>query len=85
VIGGVARPAIEGWILALLGVGHTDDMSRKRTLEELKARGVDEKHPAAYVAVVEASEVANLPSGCDSLHGWLESAKLRLGEAVHGS
>lgn len=54
VVGGVARPAIEGWILALLGVRDTDGMSRQRTLDELAARDIDEKSPAAYVCVVEA-------------------------------
>ncbi len=82
VIGGCALPALEGWILALSGVPKTDDMSRKRTLEELRIRAIDEKSTTAYVALVEAADLARLPNGCDSLTTWLGSAQAEFTAAL---
>jgi hypothetical protein len=85
IIGGVAKPAIEGWILALLGEANTDEMSRLRTLERMKNRSVEEKNADAYVAIIEAASLDSVPRGCDSLIRWLEVARKKLGVAVHGS
>jgi hypothetical protein len=84
VIGGVARPAIEGWILALRGLRDTDAMSRDRTIEQLKALKIDVKTPEAYVEIVETADLGAIPPGCESLTDWLAIAQNRLGEAVHG-
>ncbi len=83
VIGGEARPALEGWILALLGVSKSDGMSRRRTLAELKDRKVPEKDPEAYVAIVDAADLNRLPNGCESLDRWLTLARHEFGRATH--
>jgi hypothetical protein len=85
IVGGCAVPAIEGWILALSGVSKINDMSRKRTLEELSTRAIDPKSTAAYVAIVESADLARLPNGCDSLTTWLGSARVELTIAVRGA
>jgi len=87
VIGGVARPCIEGWVLAIAGVKDTDEMSRPRCERELTQRSIQKGHDAvaAFVELVEGASLSALPSGCDSLTVWLERARSVLGRAVHGS
>jgi hypothetical protein len=87
VIGGIARPCIEGWILALAGVKRTDEMSRPRCDHELAHRELLSDEPAveAFVAIVERANLDDLPDGCDSLTGWLARARSVLTPAIHGS
>jgi hypothetical protein len=73
VIGGVAKPAIEGWILALRGVRDTDVMSRTRAAAHLAEHQIDSKSTAHYIDVIEKAELGEsphfgLPSGTESLH-----------------
>src|SRR6185503_19147228 len=49
VIGGVAKPSLEGWILALQGVQRTDAMSRARAREQLLGLAIEAKSTADYV------------------------------------
>lgn len=89
VIGGVARPAIEGWILALCAVPRTDEMSRARTLAHLAEHGIGAKSTADYVDVVEQAELGEprqfgLPAGAESLRAWLTTAHEVLTRLVHG-
>ncbi len=85
IIGGGARPALEGWILALLNERNTDEMSRARTLERLRELEIVAKKAEAYVEVVEAAKLDALPPGCDSLTEWIAIARARLGAAIHGT
>jgi hypothetical protein len=89
VIGGVARPASEGWILALHAVPDTDEMSRPRALAQLAAHGIGAKSSADYVDVVEQATLGEphhfgLPSGAESLRAWLAAAHGVLTRLVHG-
>jgi hypothetical protein len=84
VIGGIAKPAIEGWLLALLGMRDTDSMSRERTLEELRRKGLPEKQPVAYVELVEHAELEGIAVGCDTFTTWLDRARTNLARAIHG-
>jgi hypothetical protein len=72
IVGGVPRPKLEGWILCLLGVADTDEMSSARVDRELAARGILAKAGAAYVALAETCE---LPAGGGSLARWLADAR----------
>ena len=85
IIGGPAKPAIEGWILALVGVGRTDEMSRARTLTELAAKQIDEKSPEAYVEVVDAADLETLPHGCESLVNWLTLGRAVRAQVIRGT
>jgi hypothetical protein len=75
IIGGVAVPTLEGWILALLGVRRTEDMAPKRAAETLAQHGVAPKDGTAMVRVVEESNLAQLPSDAASLRLWLSRAE----------
>ena len=87
VIGGIARPCIEGWVLALSGAKNTDEMSRPRCEHELEDRSIKKGHDAvaAFVAIVAIARLEALPNGCASLVTWLDRARTILGLAVHGS
>lgn len=86
VIGGAARPAIEGWVLALLGVPHTQQLSRDKANALLAEKGHEGKNAESYVAVAEAAdtEPSRLPAGCDGLCQWLKLAQTVLGRAIRG-
>jgi hypothetical protein len=87
VIGGIARPSIEGWVLALAGTKDTDEMSRPRCDRELELHSIQMGHDAvaAFVAIVERADLGSLPDGCDSLVTWLERARAVLPRTIHGS
>lgn len=89
VIGGAAKPSIEGWILALQGVPRTDAMSRSRAKEELLGRELQFKSTADYVDIVAKAALAESPhfglaSGADSLRSWLAMAHDVLNRIVRG-
>ncbi len=87
VIGGIARPCIEGWVLALDGVKGTDEMSRPKCDRELELKSIQSGHGAvdAFVAIVEQGDLGSLPGGCASLVTWLDRARAVLPRAIHGS
>lgn len=89
VIGGVAKPAIEGWILALRAIPGTDDMSRSRAATHLAEQAIDLKSTDGYVGVVDEVRLGEsphfgLPSGSESLRAWLAMAHEVLNRLVHG-
>jgi hypothetical protein len=89
VVGGVAKPALEGWILALRAVPGTDEMSRARTKQHLAEQQIDVKSTEQYVDVIEQAELGDaphfsLPSGAESLRAWLAIAHEILHRLVHG-
>jgi hypothetical protein len=89
VIGGVAKPATEGWIFALCAVPRRDKMSRDRTLAHLAEHGIGAKSTTDYVDVIEQAELGEpdhfgLPSGAESLRTWLATAHEVLTHLVHG-
>jgi len=75
VIGGVATPTLEGWILALLGVRRSEDLSSKRAEDSLADNGVPRKDGAAMVRVVEEADLAAIPEDAASLRAWLGRAR----------
>lgn len=85
VIGGPAIPALEGWILALLGVRDTEAMSRNKTNALLAERDLGGKHAEDYVEVVEGANLDRLPPGCEALQAWVELARQVLGRAIRGA
>jgi hypothetical protein len=81
VVGGVARPTLEGWILCLLGVTGTDDMTRAHAARELAATDVEAKSTEHYVSIAESCA---LPSGEGSLPDWLARAKATFDGLIDG-
>ncbi len=89
VIGGVAKPAIEGWILALRAVPNTDAMSRGRAKDHLVEHDIGHKSTDQYVEVADEAVLGEppdfgLPPGAESLRAWLETAHEILNRLVHG-
>jgi len=89
VIGGVAKPAIEGWILALRAVPGTDEMSRARAAVHLAEHRIELKSTHHYVEVIAQAELGEaphfgLPSGAASLRAWLVTAHDVLARVVYG-
>jgi len=89
IIGGIARPAIEGWLAALLGITGTDQMSRDRVARELAAKGTTLKETEEYVAIITEAHAGLVlrdrhRTGCGSLRDWLQRAADVLGNAIRG-
>jgi hypothetical protein len=85
IIGGPAIPAIEGWILALLGVRDSETMSRERANRELAVLGIGVKYTEDYVAVIESRSLELLPPGSTELDSWIKRARSVLGDAIRGT
>lgn len=81
IVGGIPKPKLEGWILCLLGVTGTDDMTRARVDRELAVTDVEAKSTEQYVAIAES---CTLPAGEGSLPDWLARAKATLGRLIDG-
>jgi hypothetical protein len=81
VVGGIACPKLEGWILCLRGVAGTDDMSRTRVDRELAQAGVELKSTDQYVAIAASCP---LPTGDGSLPTWLARADETLRRLIEG-
>ena len=84
-VGGVAVPALEGWVLALLKVAKTESFSRERAQAQLGARGFAPKDGAAMVDAIADSDPAALPHDADSLRTWLARAQVVLPPRVAAS
>ncbi len=82
IVGGVPRPKLEGWMLCLLGVAGTDDMTRVRVDRELAAAAVELKSTEQYVAITEACV---LPTGDGSLPTWLARADATFRRLIDGT
>ncbi len=80
IAGGVAKPALEGWLLALLGESRTDGLSRGRVAERLKEHGVVGKKAEDYVVLIEQADLEKGARGSMSLRQWLERSSAALGE-----
>jgi len=81
VVGGIAKPTLEGWILCLLGVTGTDEMTRAHAARELATTEVEPKSTAQYVAI---AETRTLPSGDSSLPAWLARADTTFCQLIDG-
>jgi hypothetical protein len=82
VIGGVAVPTLEGWILALLGERATEELSPTRAQATLSVKGVAPKDGAAMTRAVEKADLESLPKDADSLREWLSRAQAILPRRV---
>lgn len=75
VIGGVAIPTLEGWVLALMSQSRTDSLSPARAAEKLIELGVPAKDTDAMVRIVDQSNLDAVPVDAQSLRRWLERAR----------
>jgi len=84
IIGGPALPTVEGWILALRKVPHTESMSRNRVNDLIAGQELRAKHAEDYVEVILHADVTALPPGCVRFGEWIETARAVLTRAVRG-
>ncbi|WP_437637073.1 hypothetical protein [Sorangium sp. So ce854] len=75
VIGGVAVPGIEGWVLALLGERATEELSPLRAQAMLAAKGMMPDDGAAMVRVAENADLDAVPQDAASLTEWIARAR----------
>lgn len=75
VIGGVAIPKLEGWILALLGEKGTEELSPSGAEAALVKREVARKDGMAMADVVASAELDKIPPDARSLRSWLSRAQ----------
>lgn len=78
VIGEVAAPTIEGWILALTGRRSTETMTAVKAQRELQITGIAAKDTAAMVRAIErcsAETIAHPPDDALGLIRWLTAAR----------
>jgi 8-oxo-dGTP pyrophosphatase MutT (NUDIX family) len=75
IVGGVAIPVLEGWILAVAGKTNADNATKAAAERELKERHGIDKDAEAMVALVDAADLAKLPAGAESLCAWLRRAE----------
>lgn len=75
VIGGVAVPTLEGWILALLGERATEELTPKQAEAALASRGVAAKDGPAMARVAEDADLGRIPADAISLTEWLDRAR----------
>lgn len=78
IVGGIAIPALEGWVLALERVPKTELFSRKKAQTELSSRGFEAKDGAAMVRVIEQANLDQIPADATSLLRWLARARSAL-------
>ncbi|AUX40111.1 hypothetical protein SOCE26_015080 [Sorangium cellulosum] len=82
VIGGVAVPALSGWILALLGEKATEELSPLRAQAMLAAKGMMPDDGAALVRVAEDADLDAVPQDATSLAEWIARARAVLPRRV---
>lgn len=75
VIGGVAIPTLEGWILALLGEKGTEELSPSGAEAALVKSEVARKDGIAMADVVASAELDKIPPDARSLRSWLSRAQ----------
>ncbi len=75
IIGGVAIPTLEGWILALLKERSTEKLSPKRAEQVLGDKGIKPKDGGAMVRVVEEASLDALPPDASALIAWIARAR----------
>lgn len=74
VIGGVAVPVLEGWLLAVQGEAGTEDLGKVAALRRFAEKDGISKDTAAMVQIAEEGDLTQLPSDARSLRTWLETA-----------
>ena len=72
IVSGLARPMIEGWVLAAKGHPSTEAMSKPAVMTAIADAGITPESREAYVEVIERSAMQRQGH---SLKGWLDEAR----------
>jgi hypothetical protein len=74
-VGAVAKPKLEGWVLAALGVRGTESLTPAGAERALAEHEVQAKSTAEFVAVIEEADFTRIPRDAESLHAFMDCAK----------
>jgi hypothetical protein len=74
IIGGCARPAIEGWVLAFSGERGTEGFSKARAEEKLSEKGIAPKNTGQMVAHIRKHNRTDVADDAVCLIRWLDTA-----------
>jgi hypothetical protein len=78
--GAVAKPCLEGWLLALGGVTATESMTPTKSETLLSARGIAPKDTAAMVELVRQHGFGSAAADAASLRLWQRRVTTALSE-----
>lgn len=78
IVGAAAVPALEGWLLAMMGVPKTEEMSRAKAAQLLTEKGIAPKNSPAMAEFVEKHGLRNIPPDARSLQSWVGRAQMAL-------
>lgn len=84
IVGEVAVPVLEAWLLAIDGVNSTEQLRKAQAKKALVARGVGES-TEAMVQWIDRCGTAKIAKDATRLLGWLTCAERELGARVDGS
>jgi len=80
IVGGIAIPCIEGWILAILGELRTEQYSKSKAITTLIAKGIPKKCTEKMVARIAIADLDKISEDADGLRQWLRAAKKHLAD-----
>ena len=75
IIGGVAVPNIEGWLLALKGNSRTEQLGPAAAVDRLAQLGVDPKSTAQMVAAIQMADRQEIATDAVGLNRFVEQAE----------
>lgn len=75
IIGGVAVPVLEGWLLSLQGEPGTESLSKAAALRLFFEKNGFLKDTPSIVQIAEQADLARIPIDATSLKAWLGKAK----------
>jgi hypothetical protein len=78
VVGSMAIPCLEGWLLALQGKPGTEQLSKQKAIQFLVQAGVATKDTQALVECVRQHGVAQVAPDAEKLRTWLDAAQRAL-------
>jgi hypothetical protein len=78
IIGGCAKPCIEGWVLAFSSTLRTETFTTSKACDTLKTMLDGEPHTTRMVECISGSDLSTVANDALSLKEWLETAKTHL-------
>jgi hypothetical protein len=80
VVGGIADPMVEAWVLALLGEPNTEGARKGEIQKRAAEAGLGDKDSAAICKCVTDADLSRVPTDATRLRTWLSSAQQALEE-----
>jgi hypothetical protein len=75
IVGEMAIPTLEGWVLAMRGVAKTEQLRKAQAETRLAEEGISRKSTEGMVQVARDCDLETLPEDALSLRSWLGAAR----------